>query len=81
MEHFHSPAKEFRLLKDMLNPNGTLYCMTHLYNPDTPFDDWYYKNDPTHVFFYQKKAIEWIKENFEFSSASITGRLIKLANQ
>jgi SAM-dependent methyltransferase len=80
MEHFHSPAKEFRLLKDLLKPKGTLYCMTHLYSPEIKFDDWYYKNDPTHVFFFQKNTLEWIKENFGFSSLYINKRLIKLTN-
>lgn len=80
MEHFHSPAKEFRLLKDMLKPGGTLYCMTHLYSPEIPFAQWYYKNDPTHIFLYQEHTIEWIKENFGFSSVTINGRLIKFVN-
>jgi SAM-dependent methyltransferase len=80
MEHFHSPGKEFRLLKNLLKPNGTLYCMTHLYSPEIAFENWYYKNDPTHVFIFQKHTVEWIKINFGFSSLIIHERLIKLTN-
>jgi hypothetical protein len=50
--------------------------MTHLYDPSIEFNSWYYKNDPTHVFIYQKETIEWIKQRFNFSSVAIEGRLI-----
>jgi hypothetical protein len=76
IEHFFHPYKEFELLKKLLKPNGKLYCMTHIYDPSIAFDNWYYKNDPTHVFIYQKEAIQWIKQHFNFSSVTIEGRLI-----
>ncbi len=78
IEHFHNPAKEFKLLKSLLRPNGHLFCMTLIYDESIDFSDWYYKNDPTHVFFYQEKTLEWVKENFGFSGLSIEGRLIEL---
>lgn len=76
IEHFYHPYKEFELLKKLLHPKGKLYCMTHLYDPSIEFNSWYYKNDPTHVFIYQKETIEWIKQRFNFSSVAIEGRLI-----
>lgn len=76
IEHFFHPYKEFELLKKLLNPNGKLYCMTHIYDSSIVFDDWYYKNDSTHVFIYQKETIKWIKQRFNFSSVTIEGRLI-----
>ena len=76
IEHFHSPAKEFELLRSMLKPNGHLYCMTHLYSDDIDFNAWYYKNDPTHVFFYNPKSLQLIKNKNEFSSLLIEDRLI-----
>ena len=80
MEHFHSPEKEFELLKKMLLPNGKLYCMTELYNESINFENWYYKNDPTHVFIYHQKSIEFIKEQFNFSDVLINKRLIIFSN-
>ncbi len=80
MEHFYYPAKEFQSLKDLLKPNGSLYCMTHIYNSEINFDTWYYKNDPTHVFIYQKQTILWIYKNFGFSDISIDNRLIRFIN-
>ncbi|WP_428224720.1 class I SAM-dependent methyltransferase [Flavobacterium sp.] len=76
IEHFHHPAKEFELLYQLLQPQGKLYCMTHLYSPEIDFEKWYYKNDTTHVFMYQKETMEWIKETYGFSEVTIENRLI-----
>lgn len=76
MEHFYYPDIEFLRLKNLLNPNGKLYCMTYLYNDEINFDNWYYKNDPTHVFIYSVATVQWIKEKFKFSSVNIDNRLI-----
>jgi len=80
IEHFYHPEKEFRLLKNRLQPNGHLYCMTHIYNPKIDFENWYYKNDPTHVFIYQEATLIWIKNNFNFTSITIDNRLILFVN-
>ncbi|AMO19114.1 class I SAM-dependent methyltransferase [Flavobacterium columnare] len=76
IEHFHYPNKEFELLHHLLIPKGKLYCMTHLYDPSIEFNKWYYKNDHTHVFMYQKETIRWIAESFGFSDFDIINRLI-----
>jgi SAM-dependent methyltransferase len=80
IEHFYDPQKEFGLLKRLLKPKGILYCMTHIYSPDIPFANWYYKKDPTHVFIYQKETFEWIKNQFDFSLMTIDKRLIRFVN-
>jgi 2-polyprenyl-3-methyl-5-hydroxy-6-metoxy-1,4-benzoquinol methylase len=80
MEHFHQPYKEFELLKSLLLPNGKLYCKTAVYNNQTPFENWYYKDDFTHVFIYQPKTLEWIKEEFHFSNLIIKEKLIVFEN-
>jgi SAM-dependent methyltransferase len=80
IEHFHEPKKEFSLLKQLLLQNGKLYCMTNIYNENIDFHNWDYKSDITHVFIYQKKTIEWIKEEFGFSDVTIKDRLITYSN-
>ena len=80
IEHFHNPKKEFILLKKLLLQNGKLYCMTDVYNEDINFHNWYYKNDPTHIFIYHKKTIHWIKEEIGFLNVRIEGRLITYSN-
>ncbi len=76
MEHFYHPDKEFKLLRSLLNPNGTLYCKTNVYNDTINFDTWWYKNDATHVFFYTKKTIHWIKKEYNFNTVFIRENLI-----
>lgn len=80
MEHFHKPYKEFELLKSLLLPKGKLYCKTAIYHNQTPFENWYYKDDFTHVFIYQPKTLEWIKNEFYFSNLIIKEKLIVFEN-
>ena len=79
VEHFHHPNKEFAMLKKLLLPGGKLYCMTAVYNEETDFNTWYYKNDLTHVFFYHRKTFEWIKKEFGFFHLDMDNNLIILA--
>lgn len=76
MEHFHYPAGQFELLFRLLNPGGKLYCKTSLLPREIPFADWYYKNDPTHVFFYTFETLEWIKDHVGFNDLKIEPKLI-----
>jgi len=77
VEHFYNPHKEFKMLRNMLRPDGHLICMSLLYQPDIDFKNWYYRKDPTHVFIYQEKTIEYIARNYGFKSFEIThGRRI-----
>jgi len=78
IEHFHRPAFEFEQLKKLLRPGGSLFCMTHLYAPEIDFANWYYKNDFTHVFFYQQATMRWIQRHYGFSAIKIEERLITL---
>jgi hypothetical protein len=71
IEHFHRPYEEFMLLSGLLQEQGKLICMTNIYNQGVSFENWNYKNDPTHVFLYQKETFEWIKKGFYFSSLQI----------
>jgi len=77
IEHFHKPVSEFKKLYNLLNPGGRLFCMTDLLN-DGDFAKWYYKDDPTHVLFYNRENLEWIKNKTGFSDLDIDGRLITL---
>ena len=71
MEHFHDPLKEFKLLSSLLKPDAKLYCKTVLWNETIDFNGWHYKNDKTHVFFYSKETLLWIRENLGFSHLKI----------
>lgn len=79
VEHFHHPYLEFEKLISLLKPNGKLYIMTDLFKENIIFEDWYYKNDPTHTFFFQKTTFQWIKDTFGFKSVEFKERLITLS--
>lgn len=76
IEHFHKPAKEFELLRSLLTERGKIYCMTNILNKNIDFKNWYYKEDYTHVFFYQHETFTFIKKVFGFSEVQITNNLI-----
>ncbi len=79
VEHFFNPLKEFTLLNNLLTDQGKLLCMTFIYKEDIDFDKWFYKNDPTHVFLYQKETFYWIAEKFDFQKVEFDKRLIILS--
>jgi hypothetical protein len=76
IEHFHHPGKEFALLRGLLHPRGKLYCMTSIYSQGIDFETWYYKNDYTHVFFYQQETINWIRERYGFTCSVTDNNLV-----
>ncbi len=76
IEHFHRPDESLALLASLLKPAGQLLCMTELFDEEIDFHRWNYKNDPTHVFIYHLKTIEYIAEKYGFSGFSVAGRLI-----
>ena len=78
MEHFHQPQKEFFRLRGLLKNTGAIYCMTRLYDPAVDFTHWHYRRDPTHVFFYHRRALAWIRSRMDFSSVRTDGKLICL---
>ncbi len=79
LEHLRAPAEEFRLLRSLLKPGGALFCMTELYSGTPDFKTWYYRNDPTHIFFFHPRTLEWVKSAFAFSDLKIEGRLIRFS--
>ncbi|MDP6921936.1 MAG: class I SAM-dependent methyltransferase [Lutibacter sp.] len=76
MEHFHQPKEAFQRLGELLKPGGVLICMTDLFGPQIDFDRWYYKNDPTHVVFYQTNSLAYIQKNCGFSKLRVDQRRI-----
>ena len=76
IEHFYEPKKEFAFLKSMLKKGGKFYLMTEVYNDTIEFASWYYKNDPTHVFFYTLETFLWIAKEFELTLQKCDKRLV-----
>lgn len=71
VEHFYNPKQEFEKITQFLRPFGKLFLKTNLYSEDIIFEKWWYKNDPTHVFFYSKKTLEYIQKEYNYSELKI----------
>lgn len=78
-EHFYQPDIEIKKLINLLKSKGRLYIMTHLFDGQSDFKNWYYRNDPTHVFIYTKKTFHFIAENYQLVIEKLTDRLIILS--
>lgn len=78
VEHFHAPAKEFQILKGMLNPNAQILIKTELFYANVDFPKWYYHQDKTHVCFYRPETFTWIKNHFSFEQVIINNNLVVL---
>lgn len=60
-EHFHKPKLEIEKIWSLIKDNGYLGVMTVFYpvNEDD-FEKWWYKNDPTHVCFYNQEVFDFL---------------------
>ncbi len=75
-EHFYEPARDWAQMVDLVRPGGWLGIMTRLVDPRTPFDRWYYKNDPTHVSFYSSSTIAWVGTRFGLKIEHQDGQVV-----
>ncbi len=80
VEHFHHPLENFKKMKKLLLPGGKIFIFTHLYEDSIPFQNWYYKNDLTHVIFFTNKSMHYLAERLGFSKITIDKRLIILSH-
>jgi len=65
VEHLHRPGFELDRLWSLLHPGGLLGVMTQLVPEQTPFTDWHYLKDPTHVCFFSQATFEWLAEQWQ----------------
>ena len=77
-EHFHDPAKELRTLHGLLKPGGCLTVLTQTWNDVTPFLEWYYTRDPTHVSFFHAATFAWLAQAHGWNLAAAEKNLFVL---
>ena len=64
-EHFFDPLKEIQNILKLLKSNGYLVIMTRFSPELEEFKSWFYKDDPSHVSFYQIKTFTYISQLFD----------------
>ncbi len=57
LEHLCDPVFELERLASILKPKGILAVMTQTLTQDIDFKSWYYKNDPSHIGFYNERSL------------------------
>lgn len=75
-EHLKQPEKEISSLLKLLRPGGRLIIMTHIYDKTQPFENWYYRKDPTHIFIYTEETLRFIAKNYSLIIEEMTERLV-----
>lgn len=65
VEHFKNPRQDWQVLIDLVKENGVIAIMTLFYSPEIDYTKWWYKNDHTHIVFYQQKTLEFIAREFK----------------
>lgn len=74
IEHLHNPLEVLTGLWRLLNENGVLAIMTQRVISQQRFQNWAYKNDPTHVCFYSDATFTWLSEKLKADSMEFVGR-------
>ncbi len=65
IEHLYDPFLVLDTLWGLLNEGGLLALLTQPYPEKEKFDNWYYKNDPTHVCFYSEDTMRWLETKWD----------------
>ncbi len=60
VEHLGAPGAQLDRLWQQIHPGGTLAIMTRLRSPRRRFEEWHYKNDPTHIAFFSRETIDYL---------------------
>ncbi len=64
VEHFKKPMHDWQTLVQLVKPGGLLGIMTQFFTTEINYENWWYKNDPTHIVFYEQKTFEYIANYF-----------------
>lgn len=64
MEHFRNPCVEFERLLALVKSGGWVGIMTQLRDEAPPFEEWFYKDDATHLCFFSRKSFQWMGKRY-----------------
>ena len=76
VEHLKQPMIELNRLMGLLKSNGVLAIMTQILSPQIDFDQWYYKNDPSHISFFSEKPLKFLAEKWQVELYMISERVV-----
>ena len=80
IEHLGKPDLVLSQLKQLLKPEGLIAIMTKRVIDQARFQNWHYKNDPTHICFYSEQTFDWIARYWQMSLEIIDEDVVFLHN-
>ena len=78
IEHLSNPIFELEKLALALKPSGYIAIMTQIFTEGQSFKDWYYKNDPSHIGFYNQKSFRFLANHLDLAINFHSDRVIFL---
>ena len=76
VEHLRHPMVELNRLMGLLKSNGILAIMTQILTPQVDFNQWYYKNDPSHIGFFSEKTLNYLAKKWQSELYVISERVV-----
>ena len=67
LEHLAEPGKVLDQLWEMLAQDGLLAVMTKRVKSQQAFQQWHYKQDPTHIVFFADQTMQWLAQRWQAS--------------
>ncbi len=80
IEHLSDPIFELERLTSMLKPGGCIAIMTQTMTKEIDFSKWYYKNDPSHIGFYNQESLIFLANHLELGVNFHSDRVIFFIN-
>ncbi len=77
IEHLSQPEKELDRLWSLIKKTGSLIVMTQL-SDGIDFEKWHYKNDPTHIAFFNQKSLNYLADKWGAKIYFLSDNLIHL---
>lgn len=76
-EHLRDPVFELQRLKNCLKPDGVIWIMTSMYDPERiSFGGWHYRRDPTHVVFYTRQSFRYLAKHCGLAEPVFVGERV-----
>ena len=81
LEHLSAPAFELNRLHNMLKKGGVMAIMTEMLTHSISFADWHYKNDPSHIGFFNRGCLELISKKWLADIVIISHRVVLITKR
>ncbi len=76
VEHFNNPKTSWETMLSLLAQKSYLAVMTSFFSKELNLKGWHYKNDPTHISFYQEQTMQWIAGSYNLKIVHLERNIV-----